>query len=161
MRLRPCAAAQAAFAKTATIRTPAIPLGKAASSSGAEDFNAHGRRTGKRGLRCKPAVGNKKTSALESSRYTRMLEGLELGVGVRADFAVEVDLFVLRGNPFHERRSLKFNDKREHSMSARIAEEGKTLRARPESWGCPAGLAQHAGIQTANGAGHKAKGAKR
>jgi len=39
----------------------------------------------------------------ESERYTELLEGLELGVGVRVDFAVEVDLFVLRGNPFHER----------------------------------------------------------
>ena len=30
-----------------------------------------------------------------------MLEELQLGVGVRADFAVQVDLFVLRGCPFH------------------------------------------------------------
>jgi hypothetical protein len=52
--------------------------------------------------------------ALESGRYVRVLGGLELelGVGVRADFAVQVDLFVLRGNPFHERHSLKvFNDR--------------------------------------------------
>jgi hypothetical protein len=40
-----------------------------------------------------------------SGRYT-LLEGLKFGVGVRADLAVEVDLFVLRGNPFHVRRSL-------------------------------------------------------
>jgi hypothetical protein len=40
-----------------------------------------------------------------SGRYT-LLEGLKFGVGVRADFAVEIDLFVLRGNPFHVRRSL-------------------------------------------------------
>jgi len=32
---------------------------------------------------------------------------LKLGVGVRADFAVQVDLFVLRGNPFHERSSFR------------------------------------------------------
>jgi hypothetical protein len=38
-------------------------------------------------------------------RYA-LLEGLQFGVGVRADFAVEIDLFVLRGNPFHVRRSL-------------------------------------------------------
>ena len=31
---------------------------------------------------------------------------LELSVGVRADFAVEVDLFVLRGGPFHGERLL-------------------------------------------------------
>jgi hypothetical protein len=37
---------------------------------------------------------------------------LKLGVGVRADFAVQIDLFVLRGNPFHERGSFReFNDK--------------------------------------------------
>jgi len=67
--------------------------------------------------------------AYESGRYTRMLEGLELGVGVRADFAIQVDLFVLRGNPFHERRSFReFNDKREHSTGARKEEEGKSWR---------------------------------
>jgi hypothetical protein len=40
-----------------------------------------------------------------------MLGRLKLGVGVRTDFAVQVDLFVLRGNPFHERGSLEeFNN---------------------------------------------------
>jgi hypothetical protein len=34
-------------------------------------------------------------------------KGLKLGVGVRADFAVEVDLFVLRGGPFHEKGSFR------------------------------------------------------
>ena len=29
---------------------------------------------------------------------------LQLGVGVRANFAVEVDFFVLRSSPFHGRR---------------------------------------------------------
>ncbi len=54
-----------------------------------------------------------------------MLEGLQLGVGVRADFAVEVDLFVLRSNPFHEQCSLrKFNDKRQDSTGAWKEEEG-------------------------------------
>jgi len=32
---------------------------------------------------------------------------LEFGVGVRADFAVEIDLFVLRGDPFHGCGSLE------------------------------------------------------
>jgi hypothetical protein len=41
LRLRAIAPAQSAFAKTAAIRTRAIPLRKAASGSGAEDFNAH------------------------------------------------------------------------------------------------------------------------
>ena len=63
-----------------------------------------------------------------------MLEGLQLGVGVRADFAVEVDLFVLRSNPFHEQCSLrKFNDKRQDSTGAWKEEEGN-----PSGW---AGLA--------------------
>jgi hypothetical protein len=45
-----------------------------------------------------------------------VLEGLKLGVGVRADFAVQVDLFVLRGNPFHEQCSLReLNDGEEDS----------------------------------------------
>jgi hypothetical protein len=59
-----------------------------------------------------------------------VLGRLELGVGVRADFAVQVDLFVLRGNPFHERRSLReFNDKRQDSTGARKEEEEKSLAA--------------------------------
>jgi len=64
--------------------------------------------------------------AAESGRYTSVLGRLKLGVGVRADFAVEVDLFVLRGNPFHEQCSLKvFNDKRKDSMGSPKTEEGK------------------------------------
>src|SRR5258708_15313623 len=73
---------------------------------------------------------------MESGRYKGVLDELELGVGVRTDFAVQVDLFVLRGNPFHERRSLReINDKREHSTSEGIEEGGKTLIAAPESRG--------------------------
>ena len=61
-----------------------------------------------------------------------MLDELEFGVGVRTHFAVQVDLFVLRGNPFHERRSLRgINDKREDSTSAEI-EEGEKPLAAPE-----------------------------
>jgi hypothetical protein len=57
-----------------------------------------------------------------------MLDGLKFGVGVRADFAVQIDLFVLRGDPFHERGSLRaFNYKRKHSMSAEKNGRGKTL----------------------------------
>ena len=32
---------------------------------------------------------------------------LEFGVGVRANFAVQIDFFVLRGDPFHGRSSLR------------------------------------------------------
>jgi len=60
-----------------------------------------------------------------------MLEGLQLGVGVRADFAVQVDLFVLRSNPFHERCSLRgFNDKRKHSTGSSKEKEGKSQPAK-------------------------------
>jgi len=42
-----------------------------------------------------------------------LLGRLEFGVGVRADLAVEVDLFVLRGNPFHVRALLERSDCRQ------------------------------------------------
>ena len=101
---------QAAFAKSSAIRTTAIPLGKAAPSRGAEDFNAHEDT-------CRDAANEGDTKYKEpdseSGLYKGALDGLEFGVGVRADLAVQVDLFVLRGNPFHERRSLReINDTR-------------------------------------------------
>jgi hypothetical protein len=39
--------------------------------------------------------------ALKDGRYKEVFCELEFGVGVRAYFAVEIDLFVLRGDPFH------------------------------------------------------------
>jgi hypothetical protein len=58
-----------------------------------------------------------------------MFEGLKFGVGVRADFAVQIDLFVLRGDPFHERGSLKtFNARQKHSMGTEKRGRGKSLR---------------------------------
>jgi hypothetical protein len=67
-----------------------------------------------------------RTPASEGGRYKGLLGRLEFGVGVRADFAVQVDLFVLRSNPFHERGSFsEFNDKREHSTAFRKVEEGR------------------------------------
>jgi hypothetical protein len=58
-------------------------------------------------LALKMRKGNTKATVPKNGRYMEVLEGLKLGVGVRADFAVQVDLFVLRGNPFHERCSLR------------------------------------------------------
>ena len=73
---------------------------------------------------------------MESGRYKGLLDRLELGVRVRTDFAVQIDLFVLRGNPFHERRSLRgINDKREHSMSEGIEEGGKNPDSRARIMG--------------------------
>jgi hypothetical protein len=36
-----------------------------------------------------------------------VFDRLKFGVGVRTDFAVQIDLFVLRGDPFHERLLLE------------------------------------------------------
>jgi len=70
-----------AVAEAATVRTGTIPLGKAAPGCGAEDSYAH-------------------FSTFATDRIRRP-KRLKLGVGVRANFAIEVDFFVLRGNPFH------------------------------------------------------------
>ena len=80
-----------------------------------------------------------KAPASESGRYSAPLRGsgswkdvrsreLELGVGVRADFAVQIDLFVLRGYPFHGRVSLEMTSgRRQKDNMAR----GKMERACP------------------------------
>ena len=71
-------------------------------------------------------IANTKQPASESGSYWRVLERLKFCVGVRADFAVQVDLFVLRGNPFHERGSFEeFNYKQKHSTPSRKVEEGE------------------------------------
>jgi len=75
-----CAAAQ-----SATVGTSTVPLRETAPGCGAEDFYAHS--------------GTFTDDRLERSKK------LQLGVGVRANFAIEVDFFVLRGNPFHGRGS--------------------------------------------------------
>ena len=48
-----------------------------------------------------------KTRLLWRARVYCEIPNLEFSVGVRADFAVQVNFFVLRGNPFHVCRSLK------------------------------------------------------
>jgi hypothetical protein len=69
-----------------------------------------------------------KEPASESGRYKGMIGGLKFGVGVRADFAVQIDLFVLRGDPFHERRSLRrFNYKREDSTGTGKEKQGNPV----------------------------------
>src|SRR5580765_3335186 len=70
-----------------------------------------------------------KASASKSGCYTDVLDRLKFGVGVRADFAVQIDLFVLRGDPFHERSSLRaFNARRKDSMGAEKRGRGKYSR---------------------------------
>lgn len=54
---------------------------------------------------------------------------LEFGVGVRADFAVEVDLFVLRCGPFHGRRSF-VGVMQDPERVAQVTKEGNTEEPR-------------------------------
>ena len=70
-----------AVAEAATVRTSTIPLRKTAPGCGAEDSYAH--------------------FVTFATDRIRRPKRLKLGVGVRANFAIEVDFFVLRGSPFH------------------------------------------------------------
>jgi hypothetical protein len=69
-------------AQGAAVWTSAIPLGEAAPGCGAEDSYAH-------------------SGTFTKGPLSGGQDRLELGVGVRANFAIEVDFFVLRRNPFH------------------------------------------------------------
>jgi hypothetical protein len=71
------AAVKLAVPESLAIAAGAIPLGKTTPGSRAEDFYAH-------------SCGDRQA-----------VIALQLGVGVRADLAVQVDLFVLRCGPFH------------------------------------------------------------
>ena len=71
------AAVKLAVPQSLAIAAGAIPLRKTAPGSRAEDFYAH-------------SCGDRQA-----------VIALQLGVGVGADFAVQVDLFVLRCGPFH------------------------------------------------------------
>jgi hypothetical protein len=48
---------------------------------------------------------------------------LEFGVGVRADFAVQLDFFMLRGNPFHRERSLSPGSKAKQAYHKRSGQK--------------------------------------
>src|SRR5215469_1759607 len=87
LRLRARTSFQFAVAQSTTVRTITIPLGKAAPGCRSEDFYTH--------------------SSTPASLLARRTECLELGVRVGADFAVEVNLFVPRGGPFHGNALLK------------------------------------------------------
>jgi hypothetical protein len=58
---------------------------------------------------------------------------LEFGVGVRADFAVQFDLFMLRCGPFHERRSFSVVMQDPMRVS-QVTKEGNTEE--PQQGGC-------------------------
>jgi hypothetical protein len=51
---------------------------------------------------------------------------LELGVGVGTNFAVQVDFFMLRGSPFHGRRSFGGTLKPDAESVSQIMEQGNT-----------------------------------
>jgi len=54
---------------------------------------------------------------------------LEFGVGVRADFAVQIDLFMLRCGPFHGRRSF-VGVMQDPERVAQVTKEGNTEEPR-------------------------------
>jgi hypothetical protein len=62
---------------------------------------------------------------------------LQFSVGVRANFAIEVDLFVLRGGPFHGRKAPKGDqvERFKNSMSRRLRGTKFSLGAAKEGWG--------------------------
>jgi hypothetical protein len=80
--------------------------------------------------------------ASESGRYKGVLDGLELGVGVRADLAVQVDLFVLRGNPFHERCSLRELNDVEEDSTISLQRNRENPVSQPSRRGPNAGIPQ-------------------
>ncbi len=83
-----------------------IPLGKAAPGSRSEDLYAH------------PSASAK--------RVVWPTERLKLGVSVGANFAVEINLFVLRGSPFHGNKLLwDFGTVKYTVTLARIGPKGK------------------------------------
>ena len=101
---------------------------KAAPSRGAEDLNAHGRGGGAHQPAPQSELINRKEPASDSGLYKGVFDRLKFGVGVRADFAVQIDFFVLRGDPFHERGSLRvFNTKQRIAQSQEKEEQGNPL----------------------------------
>ena len=102
------AAVKRAGAKANAVHAGAIPLWEAAAGGRAEDLNAHQdtRTREKKGKRSRKRPAPRKRTLERQSKQER----LEFGVGVRTDFAVQVDFFVLRRDPFHEVRSLRRGD---------------------------------------------------
>ena len=96
--------AKCSRAESRAITARAIPLGKAAACCGAENFDFHdgilqaAKRNRRPGWSSKvEQIQNGPTVAAIGPHNSR----LEFSVGVRADFAVQIDFFVLRGGPFH------------------------------------------------------------
>ena len=91
-------------AEPGAIAACAIPLGEAAACCGAENLDFHEGILQGAKRKCKPGWRNKDVqrqngpiAAAVGPHNSR----LQFSVGVRADFAIQIDLFVLRGDPFH------------------------------------------------------------
>ena len=91
-------------AQARAVAAGAIPLGEATARRGAENFDFHKGILQGAKRKCKPGWRNKDVqrqngpiAAAVGPHNSR----LQFSVGVRADFAIQVDLFVLRGDPFH------------------------------------------------------------
>ena len=61
---------------------------------------------------------------------------LEFGVGVRTDFAVQVDLFMLRCGPFHGRRSFS-EVMQDPERVSQVTKEGNTEELQAGGWELP------------------------
>src|SRR5579859_7342481 len=87
---------QRAVTQSGAIPTTAIPLRETTACSGTENLNTHEEGPGR------PAVGEqKKRDAQRRVPECSQRSRLKLCVGVRTNFAIQIDLFVSRGRPFH------------------------------------------------------------
>src|SRR5258706_6214866 len=80
-----------------TVAAAEIPLGETTACSRAENLNAH--------VACPErwdACEQKKRDAQWRVPKCSQRRRLQLGVGVRANFAIQGNLFVLRWRPFHD-----------------------------------------------------------
>jgi len=91
-------------AESGAVAAGAIPLRKAAARCRAEDLDFHKgilqaeKRKCNRGWRSEDLrKQNGPTAAAVGPHNSR----LKFSVGVRADFTIQIDFFVLRGDPFH------------------------------------------------------------
>ena len=129
-------------AQTGAVAAGTIPLGKAAAGCGAENFDFHERTLQGAKRECEAGwsakdlqTQNGPIAAAVGPHNSR----LQFSVSVRADFAIQIDLFVLRGDPFHSDCSLnskyQFAGHLENNtgICGREAEERRKRRTSGES----------------------------
>ena len=78
-------------------------MGEATARRGAENLNFHEEILQGAKRKCKPGWRTKDVQTQNGPPQSAgpRNEILKFGVGVRADFTVQIDFFVLRGDPFH------------------------------------------------------------